>query len=100
ILAVVPALSGGILARVAARRFGAPYAVLFQDLMSPASAQSGIPGASRARNITRALEGWVARGATKVAIVADGFRDYLESLGVEPARITRVRNWSLLPATV
>ena len=28
---------------------------------------------------------------------AEGFRDYIESLGVEPDRIVRVRNWSHTP---
>ncbi len=37
ILGVVPSLSGGLLARILARRHRAPYGLLFQDLMGPAA---------------------------------------------------------------
>jgi colanic acid biosynthesis glycosyl transferase WcaI len=93
ILGVVPALSGGLLARLAARRHGAPYGLVFQDLTGPAATQSGVAGGGRASAAISAAEGWAARGAAAVGVIAEGFRPYLESLGVEPDRIHRVRNW-------
>src|SRR6266511_2817986 len=93
ILGVVPALSGGLLARLAARRHDAPYGLVFQDLTGPAATQSGVAGGRRASATISAAEGWAARGATAVGVIAEGFRPYLESLGVEPDRIHRVRNW-------
>jgi colanic acid biosynthesis glycosyl transferase WcaI len=92
VLGVVPSLSGGVLARAAARRFGCPYGLIFQDLTGPAARQSGV-GAGRATGLIAAAEAWTARGAAALGVIAEGFRPYLESLGVEPQRIHRVRNW-------
>ena len=58
VIGIVPSLSGGILARLAATRNRIPYGLLFQDLMGPAAAQSGIAGGSRVAGLTRAAEAW------------------------------------------
>jgi colanic acid biosynthesis glycosyl transferase WcaI len=92
VVGVVPSLSGGVLARAAARRVGCPYGLIFQDLISPAARQSGV-GGGRVAGMIGAAETWTARGATAIGIIAEGFRPYLESLGVPPDRIHRVRNW-------
>ena len=96
ILGVVPSLSGGILARLAARRFGTPYGLLFQDLMGPAARQSGIAGGGTVGRVTSGTEGWVAAGARAVAVVTDGFTPYLAALGVPHDRIHHVPNWTRL----
>jgi colanic acid biosynthesis glycosyl transferase WcaI len=94
VVGVVPALSGGVVARVAARRFQVPYGLIFQDLTGPAANQSGVGNGARAAGPIAAAEGWTARGASAIGIVAEGFRRYLVSLGVEAGRIRRVRNWT------
>ena len=94
VLGVVPSLSGGLLAAAAAKRYGVGLGLIVQDLVGPGAAQSGIPGGGKVARTTQALEGWVARKADGIAIVAEGFRPYLERLGVEPVRIRRVRNWT------
>lgn len=100
VLGVVPSLSGGVAARALAARFGVPYGVVVQDLVSPAATQSGVPGGATVGGVVRAAEGWAMRGASAVGIVAEGFRPYIESLGVDAARIRRVRNWTRQPATI
>jgi glycosyltransferase involved in cell wall biosynthesis len=94
IVGIVPSLSGGLLARLLSRRFGAPYGVLFQDLMGPAARQSGITGGGLVANLTTAAERWVARGARSVGVVATSFAPYIGSLGVRPDRIVHVPNWT------
>lgn len=94
VLGVVPSLSGGIVARGAAARFRVPYGLIFQDLVGQAAEQSGVAGGGRVTGVVRAAEGWAARGAAAVGVIAEGFRPYLESLGVDTARIRRVRNWT------
>jgi glycosyltransferase involved in cell wall biosynthesis len=93
IVGVVPALAGGVVARLVARQFGVPYALIFQDLTSAAASQSGLDNGDRAAGPVAAAEGWVARRAAAIGIIAEGFRPHLEALGVEPGRIRRVRNW-------
>lgn len=96
VMGIVPALAGGVLAKVAAARFNLPYCVLFQDLMGAAAAQSGISGGSRIAYVVGLVERWVANGASAIGIIAEGFRPNLERVGVAPHRIHRVRNWSRL----
>jgi glycosyltransferase involved in cell wall biosynthesis len=94
VLGIVPSLSGGIVARAAAMRFRVPYGLIFQDLVGQAAGQSGVAGGGHVAGVVRAAEGWTARGASAVGVIAEGFRPYLESLGVDPARIRRLRNWT------
>jgi colanic acid biosynthesis glycosyl transferase WcaI len=92
VLGVVPSLSGGMLAWAAARRLNRPYGLILQDLIGPAVSQSGL-GRSRASGPISAVEGRIARDASALGVIAEGFRPYLESLGVAKERIHRVRNW-------
>jgi len=100
VLGVVPSLGGGVLAKLEAARYRRPYGLIVQDLMGPATTQSGISGGSAVAGATRFVEGWVARGAAGVAVISEGFRGYLERLGVNPDRIVHLPNWShLRPVT-
>jgi glycosyltransferase involved in cell wall biosynthesis len=94
VLGIVPSLSGGALAALAARLFGVPFGLLFQDLVAPAASQSGVPGGGRVARATGAVERQVALGADRIAVIAEGFRPYLVGLGVDASRIHRVRNWT------
>ncbi len=94
VVGVVPSLSGGMLAAAAAARYRVPYGLLFQDLVGQSAAQSGIVGGGQVRGPVRAIEGWFSRRAAAVAVVAEGFRRYLEGTGVAAERICRVRNWT------
>ena len=97
VLGVVPSLSGAVLARIAAWRNGVPYVLWLQDLMGKAAVQSGTQGGRLVAGIVRKVELATARPASKVMMVAEGFRDCLEAGGVVGERIARVRNWNLLP---
>jgi glycosyltransferase involved in cell wall biosynthesis len=97
VVGIVPSLGGGLLARLAGARFGAPYGLVLQDLMGPAAAQSGVAGGGRAARAIRGAEAFAARRAEAVGVIAEGFRPYVESLGVAPHRIRRVRNWTHVP---
>ncbi len=98
VIGVVPSLSGGLLARVVARRFGAPYGLIFQDLVGQSAEQSGVSGGGAVAGAVRAAESWAARGAAAIGVIAEGFRPYLESLRVDASRIRRVRNWTHVQA--
>jgi glycosyltransferase involved in cell wall biosynthesis len=98
VLAVIPNLSGGVLGAALAALHRCPFGVIVQDLTGPAAAQSGMPGGGRVAGVTKALEAWVVRRAEEVAVVSDGFRAYLTEEGVDPERITTLRNWSRMPS--
>lgn len=94
VIGIVPSLSGGILARLASHRFGAPYGLIFQDLVGQAAEQSGIAGGRRVTGTIRRLERWVAHGASSIAVVTDTFRPYLAELGIPDERVVTLPNWS------
>jgi len=98
VIGVVPALSDGLLAAWLARRHGVPLSLWIQDLLGQAATQSGVEGGRAVARLTAALEGWIARQADAVAIIADGFRAPLEAQGVDPAKIHRVHNWTHIAA--
>jgi colanic acid biosynthesis glycosyl transferase WcaI len=98
VLGVIPGLSGGLLARFEARRASCRYGLIVQDLMGPAAAQSGIAGGSKVAATTGAVESRLARGASRVGVISEGFRPYLERVGVDPKRIVHLPNWSHLEA--
>ena len=94
IIGTCPSLAGGALAATASKIYRVPYAVVFQDLMGQAAQQSGVPGGPLVASSVRRAELAVARGASAVGIIAEGFRAYLEEGGVAPNKIHRLRNWT------
>ena len=94
IVGTCPSLAGGMLAAAAARRYRAPYGIVFQDLMGRAAAQSGVSGGARVAELVKSGELRVARGAKAVGIIAKTFRSYLEDGGVSPEAIWHLRNWT------
>lgn len=94
VVGVIPALSGGVVAARIAKKHGVPLSLWIQDLMGQAASQSGVSGGGRVALQTSRLEGWIARQAESIAIIAEGFRPQLEAVGVEPSRIHHVPNWT------
>jgi colanic acid biosynthesis glycosyl transferase WcaI len=94
IIGTCPTLAGAALAATAAKAFRAPFGLIFQDLMGQAASQSGVPGGERVAGIVRRAELALAQRASGIAIIAEGFRGYLEAGGVRPEKIHRLRNWT------
>ena len=92
IIGVVPSLGGGLLARLYAFRFKAAWGIVFGDLMGRAAADAGMPGGRSVSGMVAASELGLARAADGVAVIADGFRPYLESGRVPPSKIFRIVN--------
>lgn len=96
IVGIVPSLSGGVLARLLGQRLGAPYGLLFQDLMGPAARQSGMSGGGVVARATTAAERFAAGGACAIGVITPSFVPYIHSLGVPDDAIVHVPNWSRL----
>jgi glycosyltransferase involved in cell wall biosynthesis len=100
VLGVSPTLAAASLALVAATAHKAAAGLIFQDLMGRAAEESGVKGGDSVAGVVRRLELGLARRATGVAVVSDGFRRYFEEGGVASNKIFRVRNWNLaVPAS-
>jgi len=94
IVGTCPSVAGGALAAAASKLHQAPYGLVFQDLVGQAAKQSGVAGGARVAGLVRGMELGLARRAAAVAIIAEGFRRYLEEGGVQPEKICRLRNWT------
>ncbi|RLL66549.1 glycosyltransferase family 4 protein [Streptomyces sp. Z26] len=98
VLAQLPSLAGGLLGARLARRHGAPFVPVVQDLMGAAAAQSGIRGGDRAAAVAAAVERRVLRAATLTGVIHESFVDRVAAMGVPRERIRLVPNWSHVPA--
>jgi colanic acid biosynthesis glycosyl transferase WcaI len=94
VIGTCPTLAGGALALTASKVYGAPYGLVFQDLMGRAARQSGVPGGAQVATPVRKAELALARHAAAVGVIAEGFRSYLEEGGVAAGQIHRLRNWT------
>lgn len=95
IIGVVPSLGGATMARLFARRWGIPYAVIVQDLMGRAASETGIKGGPKVAGMIARAEGWSLRKAQFVAAVSEAFYPNLREVGVPQERIVHLPNWVL-----
>ena len=98
IVAVVPALSDGILGRWASRRFGAPYGVLFQDLMGHATSQSSVTGAPAVEKLVHAGESWAAKDASAVPLLLKAFAPMLNHSESTPGASNECETGTICPS--
>lgn len=95
---VSPALlsSAVVLARLRLGR-RVPVVVWVQDLYSLGLRELSDGPSGRAERAVGAIERWVLRNADSVVVIHERFKETLErELGVDPTRVTVVRNWSHL----
>ena len=94
IVAVVPALASALAARSLASRLQVPYAVIVQDLVGKAAAQSGIRGGGPVAGAV----GWAERralvDAAAVATVSRPMARTVEAYGVPSERIAYLPNYT------
>ncbi len=95
VLGVIPALSSGLVARIAHRYHRCPYGLLIHDLMGKAAEQSGVEAGHRVANLVAEAEMYVAKRASRIGIVADAFRPSFEAAGIPSDRVDRLRTWCL-----
>lgn len=94
VIAVSPSLLSAATARLVARRAGAAFGVVVQDIYASTAAEVGALG-GRAGGAVLRLESALLRGADGVVAVHDHFgRSLIGAHGVEPDRVTVIRNWT------
>lgn len=94
---VVLAVSPSLLGVATALRWRKPgrtaVGVIVQDLYSRAVAETGAIG-GRASHLVGRLEAALLSRADGVSVIHEMFRPIVVGLGVDPARVTTIRNWS------
>lgn len=94
VVAQMPSLAGAVVAARLAHRHKVPFVPVVQDLMGAAAEQSGISGGDRAAALAGRAERYALGRAALVGIIHDSFRPRVEAMGVDPARVRLVPNWS------
>jgi colanic acid biosynthesis glycosyl transferase WcaI len=99
VVLVNPALFSSILASLKAAIRGCPVVVWVQDIYSLAISETGQAG-----SLTSGLLGWAERTllnrAQAVVVIHERFKRYLVTqLGVDPDKVSIIRNWSHIDET-
>lgn len=94
VITVSPALVPVLSARALAKRWGVPFGVVVQDLYSRAMVEVGLLGERSGGPATK-LESFALRGADALVAIHERFaQTMVDSLGVDPDRITVIPNWT------
>lgn len=99
VVAVSPALfsTAMAVARIHLTPRRPPVVVWVQDIYTLGLSETG-EGGNLSRKVTRWVEGATIRAADRVVVIHEGFADYVvKEFGVDPDRVTVVRNWTHLP---
>jgi colanic acid biosynthesis glycosyl transferase WcaI len=93
ILTVSPSLIASAMVITRSRTAGIPVGLIVQDLYGKGLVETGAMSATTAGAAVR-FEGAVLNHATGTAVVHDRFADAAVKMGVEPKRLTVIRNWA------
>lgn len=93
VLAISPALLSTAAAVTAARLRGLPVGVVVQDLYGKGVVETGAM-TGRSADLAARFEGRVLASASGVSVIHDRFLPVLTGIGVDPAALTVIRNWT------
>ena len=96
VLTTTPALVASTFVALRAKAAHVPIGVIVQDLYGKGVVETGALS-GRAASLTARLESKLLRSATGIAVVHDRFSAAAQDMGVDPSRITVIRNWSRSP---
>lgn len=94
VVAISPSLAALPMARWAAGRRRVRWAAVVQDLMGNAAANGGVRGGARVSGVVGGVERAMLRSADLVGVIGEGFGDAVQRMGVDPARVRLLPNWS------
>lgn len=94
VIACIPTVAAGSVGLKIAKKIGAPFGLIVQDLSGAGAKQSGLKGGSLISKIAHSVEGKVLHGANKLVVVSPAMRDVVVDLGIEPNRVILINNYS------
>jgi glycosyltransferase involved in cell wall biosynthesis len=97
VIACIPTVAAGIVAKRIARNLGTPYGLIVQDLSGAGAKQSGLRGGAVISKIAHFVEGEALHGANSLVVVSPAMRNVVVGLGVPESRITQITNYSARP---
>ena len=94
VIACVPTVAAGIVAKSVARKLKLPFGIIIQDLSGAGAKQSGLRGGALVSNLAHTFEKFVLKDADSIVVVSPAMRDAVEAYGVPSTRITQIANYS------
>jgi glycosyltransferase involved in cell wall biosynthesis len=95
VIAIMPTVAAGLLARKVSKRSNIPGIVIFQDISSLGALQSGMPGAQFFFRIAKFLERRASKWATKIVVVSSQMETMISKLIKKTVSINVIHNYSI-----
>ncbi len=96
VIAIMPTVSSGLLARRVSREMGIPGVVIFQDISSLGALQSGIPGGKLLYRVAKFLESRASKWASRIVVVSEAMIPVVSGYISANVPIDLIHNYSLL----
>jgi colanic acid biosynthesis glycosyl transferase WcaI len=96
VIAIMPTVSSGLLARSVSRRMGIPGVIIFQDISALGALQSGIPGGKLLFKVAKFLETRASKWASRIVVVSEAMIPVVSGYTSANVPIDLVHNYSLL----
>ena len=94
VIACIPTVAAGVIGNKIAKRLGAPFGLIVQDLSGAGAKQAGLRGGALISKVAHIVEGSALHGADSLVVVSPAMRDVVIGLGVEPRRVSQILNYS------
>lgn len=93
ILLTAPPLPACVPATLLGWLHNCPVVLNLQDILPDAAIATGLIRNKLLVRVFKSLEQFAYRHATKISVIAEGFETNLRQKGVDPEKITLIRNW-------
>ncbi len=94
VIACIPTVAAGVIGNRIAKRLGAPFGLIVQDLSGAGAKQSGLRGGALISKIAHLVEGSALHSANSLVVISPAMGDVIVGLGVESKKVNQILNYS------
>jgi glycosyltransferase involved in cell wall biosynthesis len=94
VIGCIPTVAAGVIGNRIAKRLGAPFGLIVQDLSGAGAKQSGLRGGALISKVAHLVEGSALHGADSLVVVSPAMGDVVVGLGVESKKVNQILNYS------
>ena len=94
VIACIPTVAAGIVAKSIATRMKIPFGLIVQDLSGAGAKQSGLRGGALISKLAERVEGLALHAADSLVVVSPAMGDVVAQLGVQKNKTSLIYNYS------
>ena len=94
VIACIPTVAAGVVAKRIAKKLGRPFGLIVQDLSGAGAKQSGLKGGAQISKIAHVIEGSVLKAADAMVVVSPAMRDVVLGLGIGSEKVLQITNYA------